>query len=285
MYVSNLLPTPEVVIKEERGTVIWAPLLSTDKRLVLKLYRHRGLWHAFRCRVTKFRVEREYERLSQLALWGIPCTAPSDWTHGYSRKYGFYEMLATVMVPDAENLESRLEHGQSCNLRPLFTTVRRMHERGFCHNALFARNILIADSATTDDVFTISDVPRSRIFPQSVVGTRLALLDVAGLASDLMRLGVREEAVPYDAYGLTSTEAKRLSRMLEGYAQNKLRRLARDAESRIKHFLACCVSMLTTQSRQSRVGPRQAVDCKPNLGQPGYIFSLNRRISRSKQTV
>ena len=219
---------------------------AEHERLVLKVYRHRGPWHAVRCWLTKFRVEREYQRLCHLVLWGIPCTAPSDWAYGYSRESGFYELLATVMVPDVIDLETRLKNGRSCNFQHLFATVRQMHRSGFCHNALFARNILISDNTATQSFFTISDVPRSRIFPRSVIGTRLALLDIADLGNDLMRLGVPEEAIPYDAYGLTSTEAHRLSGMLEGYVQNKSHRLVRDIESRIRHLFAYLVSVFAT---------------------------------------
>ena len=176
--------------------------MSADKRLVLKLYSHRGLWHAFRCWITRYRVEREYDSLSHLVLCGVPCTAPSDWTHGYSSRYGFYELLATVMVPEAIDLQAHLNHGRPCDFRLLFSTVRRLHESGCCHHALFSRNVLISPNVAGSDSFTICDVARSRIFPNSIVGTRLALLDLADLAHDLMRHGVLREAIPYDAYGL-----------------------------------------------------------------------------------
>ncbi|MFQ5566977.1 MAG: hypothetical protein ACE5EU_11510 [Paracoccaceae bacterium] len=82
----------------------------------------------------------------------------------------------------------------------------------------------------------------------------MALFDLADLAITLMRLGVPRRAIPFDAYGLTPAESRRLAAMITGYPQSKFRRLLRDGESRIRHCLACLVGMLTG----SRItGPRR----------------------------
>ena len=248
-FVTNFLPAPEIVIKEELNTVVWVTHSSSGERIVLKLYRHRGMWNAFRCWVAEYRAEREFERLSHLVGWDIPCTRPADWTHGYSREHGFYEMLATVFVPDTLDLEAYLKRKRSCDLQPLFAAINRMHDSGFCHHALYARNILISDGTAMSNNFAICDVPRSRVFPQSLLGTRMALLDVADLAASLMRLGIPRDVIPLDAYGLSPAERKRLSKMIDGYRQNRLRRVVRDGESRIRHFFACCIAVLTGHPR------------------------------------
>lgn len=248
-FVMNLLPAPAELIKEEYSTVVWTPLLFEGEQIVVKLYRHRGLWHAVRCWVTKYRAQREYERLLQLSLWDIPCTLPRGWTRGYSRDYGFYELLATLRIPDAIDLETYLSDGRDYDFRGIFVAVRGMHEGGFCHHALCTRNILIRGGQKKGRTFAFADVPRARIFPNSIVGTRMALSEVADLASDLIRLGVPRSSIPFDAYGLKPAESARVATMLDGYPQNKLLRLARDGESRIRHFFACTSNMLTGNRR------------------------------------
>ncbi|MFQ5566976.1 MAG: lipopolysaccharide kinase InaA family protein [Paracoccaceae bacterium] len=157
-FFTNFLPAPARLFKEEQSTVVWVSPAATGERIVLKLYRHRGLWHALRCRVTRYRVQREHERLSHLVQWDVPCTPPRGWSHGYSRENGFYELLATVMVPGARDLESHLKNGRECDFRPILAAIRRMHESGLCHHALYARNILIS----TVHAFTDISVERGR---------------------------------------------------------------------------------------------------------------------------
>ena len=236
--VANLLPAPEKLIKEERNTVVWITKLSGGERIVIKLYRHRGFLNALRSFVSKHRTRREYEFLGHLEAHRVTCTPARGWTHGYSPEHGFFEVLATELVDDAVDLEVLLEQGGRCDLRLLFEEIRRMHECGFCHHALFVRNVLIVGADTANPLFAICDVPRSRIFPKSIVGTRMALFDVVDLAADMIRRGVPEDSIPFDAYGFTEEEQERLSHMLENYRRDKIHRRLRDGESRVRHLLA-----------------------------------------------
>jgi hypothetical protein len=258
------------IIKNERRTVIWVPASSGSDRQILKLYRRRGIVNFLRCRITRFRVQREYDHLRHLVHWGIPCPAPQAWNQGFAPTHGFYELLATSLVEDCVNLETWLRQGKSCDLQPLFASVRRMHDSGCCHHALFSRNILISKDEVGNDRFAICDMARSRIFANSVVGTRLARLDIAGLVNDLVRLGVPQREIPYDAYDLSSAESSRLEKLINRYANNKLRRVVRDGESRIRSIVTHVINVVRRKRRVSTRlsrGPRTAIQSERGLGE------------------
>jgi lipopolysaccharide kinase (Kdo/WaaP) family protein len=247
-FETNFPPQPEDIIKEEPGTIIWTSVLPAGERIVIKMYRHRGIVNSIRGRVVKYRVEREYDRLRHLADWDVPCTPPVGWTHGYSPERGFYEMLATSLVPDAEDLASWLEQGKSCDFTELFALVRRMHESGFLHHVLYARNILVTGGQSAKRTFLISDLPRSRIFPRSLVGTRLAMLDVADLVDTLKQLEIAPNEIPLEAYGFSPVEIQRISKLIGSYRNTRIRRILRDIESRARHLGAILAAILSGRS-------------------------------------
>lgn len=201
--VPNLTPPSAARIKDEAGTVIWRFESADGVRLVAKLYRQRGRWSALRCRVTNFRAEREFQRLQHLMRWGVPCTIPFGWAHGWSPEHGYYELLVTEELLDVAELGDHLRASNgAANLQPLFRTVRQMHESGLCHQTLYARNVLIADATTAEPRYYICDVPRSFVFPRSIVGTSMARDDLDDLMASVTRSGGKIEAGDREAYGL-----------------------------------------------------------------------------------
>lgn len=238
-FETRFVPQSDVLFKHERRTVIWTPHAPGDEPIVLKLYRHRGIVNSVRGMIVKYRAEREHVRLGHLVNWDIPCTRPLSWSHGFSREHGFYEVLATRLVPESIDLQTHLRQGRSCNLATLFATIRRMHKSGFLHQALFARNILVSGGEKTEHEFAVCDLPRSRIFPFSLVGTRMAMLDLTDLVASLRRVGVSWNLISVDAYGLSAANESRLERMVDGYRQDRSYRIARDIESRVRHLTAC----------------------------------------------
>ena len=256
------------IIKNERRTVVWVSASSGSDRQILKLYRRRGIVNSLRCRITRFRVQREYDHLGHLVHWGVPCPVPLAWNQGFTPTHGFYELLATSLVEDCVNLDTWLRQGMSCDLQPLFESVRRMHDSGCCHHALLSRNILISKDEVGNDRFAICDMARSRIFANSVVGTRLARLDIASLVNDLVRLGVPQREIPYDIYGLSAAESARLEKLIDSYANNKLRRVVRDGESRIRNIVTRCINVVKRRRRvstRSSRGPRTVIQSESGL--------------------
>ena len=243
---------PEAIVKRERSVIVWVATSPDGNPVVIKLYRHRGLVNTIRGWAVKYRTEREYDRLCHLYDWNIPCTQPISWTRGYSPEHAFYEVLTTGLASAVTSLSMRLKQGDSFDLQGLFTTVHRMHECGFLHQALYARNIIVNDAETKAE-FIICDVPRSRIFPRNLVGTRLALLDLKDLVASLVAVGVPWDQIPVDSYGLEPAGMKRLSSMVAGNRKSTGRRVTRDIESRVKYlaaYLAAVLSGRPTTMRQ-----------------------------------
>jgi hypothetical protein len=191
------------MLKQEKGTRIWRETGADGRPTVVKLYRRRGLASAMRSFLFRFRVEREHCRLEHLLGHGVPCTEPLGWTRGYSRAHGFHEVLVTAEVPAAVPLDAFLPAGgvDPRTLAPLFRLVRRMHESGLCHQALYASNILVRPGAAPETRYVIADLPRSWTFPGSIVGTSMAALDVLDLVYTIVEAGVPVKAVPVEAYG------------------------------------------------------------------------------------
>jgi hypothetical protein len=191
------------MLKREPGTLIWRETGAAGQPTVVKVYRRRGGVTAARSFLFRFRAEREYRRLEHLRRCGVPCTEPLGWTHGYSPVHGFHEVLVTAEVPAAVPLDVFLAAGavEPSTLAPLFRLVRRVHESGLCHQALYASNILVRPGAAPENRYVIADLPRSWTFPGSIVGTSIAALDVLDLVYTIVEAGVPLEAVPVEAYG------------------------------------------------------------------------------------
>ncbi len=233
------------MFKREPGTLIWRETRPDGQRVVVKLYRRRGLISMLRSRATRFRAEREERRLRRLSRAGIPCTSPLGWTHGYSRAHGFHEVLITAEIGGAVPLDRFLESGpEPETLGPLYRMVRQMHESGFCHQTLYASNVLVVPHSAPESRYFLSDVPRSWTFPETIVGTKMATLDLLDLTWTVEQEGIPAESVPLEAYA-TPAVAERwwegdrsLAMLRAGKARTKGVRARRDIAVRIRWAIA-----------------------------------------------
>lgn len=232
--VESLHPGRRAILKLEDRTVVWRETGSAGTPVVVKLYRRRGGWTAFRSRIFRFRTEREFRRLRHLVRWNIPCTPPLGWAAGRSPEHGHHEILLMEEVPAARELGTYMGEYGSVDLAPLFRMVRRMHESGFCHQTLYAANVLVVGEDPERASFVMCDVPRSWTFPQSIAGTSMARYDLLDLAASLVDAGVRPEALPLDAYDVQ--EGARVLQRLRGGEdpRGKRRRFLRDLMARVR---------------------------------------------------
>jgi hypothetical protein len=232
----TLDPDPASVIKREESTIVWVEEGGDGGRTVAKLYRKRGRLTSLRGEVTGFRAQREWARLGHLERWNVPCTLPLAWAAGYSPSHGWHEVLVTREIPRAVTLDDYLEAvGAAAEIAPLLAIVRRMHESGFCHQTLYGRNVLVDPEANAAERYFIADVPRARVFPRSIVGSRPALLDLRDLYVDLALGGYSPEGVPWDSYGLTDRQRRKVTAPLpEGNPRRGLGRQFRDVEVRLR---------------------------------------------------
>ncbi|MDX1498805.1 MAG: lipopolysaccharide kinase InaA family protein [Woeseiaceae bacterium] len=230
-------------LKEEDRTTIFTPAARPEPPSVIKLYRRRGCWNTVRGWLVRYRAEREYRRLRFLEDRGIACTRALGWAHGYAPEHGFYEVLATERIPDATDLETVIRAGGRPDLGVLIGMVRRMHRQGFRHQALYARNVITTRGGSRWR-FYIADVPRARVFPYDLTGTRMARLDFADLFASLLGAGLPEAALRFDAWGIPPLEQLRIRRTLARYSKSRPRRILRDIECRCRHAFACAATAL-----------------------------------------
>jgi len=109
-----------------------------------------------------------------------------------------------------------------------------MHESGFCHQTLYAGNVLVSRCAAPGAEFFLSDVPRSWTFPRSLVGTRLALWDLQDLEVTIGWAGGRVGLAALEAYGLDEASEKARARAMGRDSTTKRRRLVRDLAARLR---------------------------------------------------
>ena len=229
-------PTAQQWLKRERRTLIWAGQYAGEPA-VFKLYRHREPWHALRCALTRYRVEREHRTLRHLASHGVPCSESLGWASGHCSEHGYFELLIMRRVHNAVDLQTLIKNGYRPDVTALFKLARSMHEAGVCSQVLCSRNILVDDVEGTPK-FTLIDFPRARIFPRSVVGTRVAKYDLVMLIKDLTGLGIEPSLSQITCYGITRKEARALTAAAAKRRGGKIARRLADAECRIHHVFA-----------------------------------------------
>ncbi len=199
-------PAAESLLKNEPDTLIWAQEVGAPRRAILKMYRHRGPITTLRERTFRFRVQREFDALSHLQCWGIPCSEPIAWAHGESAEHGRFEILATWEVAEAQSLRALAGVTTAENipwdLAPLYRDLRRMHESGMFHGVLHLRNVLAGRDASGERAFFIIDTPGALLYPRSIVGTRMAHFDLLLFSSQAIRhLNLTPAQIPLGAYG------------------------------------------------------------------------------------
>jgi len=225
----ELCPPGGELIKDEPGTLIWRELLADGRQAVVKLYR-RGLAVWCRSLTTGFRVQHEFNGLSQLEKLGIPCSVPLFWGHGHFGWYGWGEVLVTEWVANSQPLRdllaTRSEVSRFLDLSPLFTDMARMHRVGLHHGMLRARNILVKNYPEKP-VFVFIDMPRSHHFLRDIRGTRMARYDLLSLCQGLLPYFPDDQVLLWlSAYGIPESEKMdRLARLKRFRSTAFLRRV------------------------------------------------------------
>ena len=176
-------------IKRERATLVWSEWdAQRGFRIVVKLYRRRGLLAYARMLIGRFRAEREYLVLKHLEANAIPCTPPLGWSHGYGAGQGFHEALVTRELVGMSNLEDWWEDparngSQPPDLSALHGILRRMHACGCYHGVLKLSNVLIGMSADHEPTFALLDMDMARVFRRDLCGTWVGRLDLLEMCS------------------------------------------------------------------------------------------------------
>ena len=180
---------PEKIIKAEARCLIWTEPLADGTSVVKKMYYRRGIVNFIRGKVLNFRVKREFRILDHMASCGVACTLPLDWTFGYCKGYGFYEILYTRQIPNTISLKTLLSSeaitDKNIDLGPLFQLVFSMHRCGVYHGALSTKNILIDPTGNPQIKFYSLDFARGWLFSGSIIGRQIAWFDLLKLVRSI----------------------------------------------------------------------------------------------------
>ena len=224
----------QTLIKDEFHTLIWSEPLPGGGRQVIKMYRRAPSIDFLRRRFLPHRSARERRMLSLLLRHGIACPDPLWSRQERDPRYGRCDLLATREIEGAMPLDALLAQTPTApDLAPLFRMLRGMHDCGVSHGALMPRNILVAVPGMGSPAFHLIDFARSREFPGSLVGTRIADIDLLSLLQALGRQVSLAQAGPWlAAYGLTGSAATgllaRAARHWPGRPWRHLRRIEID---------------------------------------------------------
>ncbi len=235
-------PPPERLLKEESHVLVWAETLEGGERAIVKVYRHRKPKEYFREWLGRFRAEREFRTLERLTEAGVPCSEPLFWSSGRSDEHGYYEILATREIAEAENVGESIRAGRRSagdfDLRVLLEEIHRMHECGIYHGTLHLYNIL-ATGVGPELRYHIIDVPRSIVYPRSILGSRMAWFDLLRFARhvrSVMKIAAKE--IPWAAYGLDAAQQERLVGDSRRYRHTKSQRRRLRVELLVRWWLA-----------------------------------------------
>ncbi|MEE9125739.1 MAG: lipopolysaccharide kinase InaA family protein [Planctomycetota bacterium] len=235
-------PPPERLLKEESHVLVWAETLEGGERAIVKVYCHRKPKEYFREWLGRFRAEREFRTLERLTEAGVPCSEPLFWSSGRSDEHGYYEILATREIAEAENVGESIRAGRRSagdfDLRVLLEEIHRMHECGIYHGTLHLYNIL-ATGVGPELRYHIIDVPRSIVYPRSILGSRMAWFDLLRFARhvrSVMKIAAKE--IPWAAYGLDAAQQERLVGDSRRYRHTKSQRRRLRVELLVRWWLA-----------------------------------------------
>jgi tRNA A-37 threonylcarbamoyl transferase component Bud32 len=180
---------PDKIIKAEARCLIWAEQSADGTSVVMKMYYRRGFANFIRGKILNFRVKREFRILEHMAGCGVPCTLPIDWTFGYCKAYGFYEILYTRQIPKTISLKTFLSSealiDKNIDLGPLFQLVGSMHRCGVYHGALSTKNILVDPTGNPHLKFYSLDFARGWLFPASIIDRQIAWFDLLKLVRSI----------------------------------------------------------------------------------------------------
>lgn len=215
------------LIVVEHGTFIWSEPMESGGRAVVKMYRNRSWIEPLRRgHILRYRVQREYAALSHLVARDIPCSVPLYWSFGHRPGQGHYEILATREIADAAPLLSKFTppegEGTDLDLSELFKHVRCMHENEVFHGALLLSNLLVTFGQDSQPSYHIIDMARTNLFPQSIVGTRMAWYDLLDLTEHIQGYRSDEYCMPLLlTYGLDEESAARLIAQARKYRPSR----------------------------------------------------------------
>jgi hypothetical protein len=253
----ELDPTRGELIKQEPVTLIWREVLADGNKAVIKLYR-RGLAVWCRSVATGFRVQHEFDGLSQLETIGIPCSVPLFWCHGHFGQYGWCEILVTKWIVNSQPLRdllvTRPEVSRSLDLSSLFSDVARMHSVGLYHGLLKTRNILVKNYPKKP-VLVLIDMPRFHHFPRDIRGTRMARYDLMSLCQGLLPYFQEDQVHLWlSAYGITKSEEIPLLVRLKQFRSTSFLRRVLGAEFNMRIAMA---KLFTPSPRHTLESPQQ----------------------------
>jgi tRNA A-37 threonylcarbamoyl transferase component Bud32 len=236
-----LNPARGELIKHEPITLIWREVLADGRQAVVKLYR-RGLAVWCRSLATGFRVQCEFDGLSQLETLGIPCSVPLFWSHGHFGPHGWGEILVTEWVVQSQSLRdllvTRSEISRSLDLSPLFADMARMHAVGLHHGMLRTRNILVKNHPERP-AFAFIDMPRFHRFPRDIRGTRMAHYDLMVLYQGLLPYFPEDTVLLWlSAYGIPEPEKMDLLVRLKRFRSTGFLRRIWGAEFNVRSAMA-----------------------------------------------
>lgn len=218
---------------------IWEDVLDDGMVAVLKLYPHRGPVSWEREKRFRFRVEREFRGLERLVAGSVPCTEPLFWTVGRHARLGRFEVLATRKIPDAVPLSAWVGTDEGWpSLEGLMPLVRRMHEAGVFHGALWLKNILTTPAADGGHDFHLLDMPKAMLFPSSIVGSRMAAMDLLDLLWWVRKESGVDTCRPLaSAYGLEDEDQEALLSRLERHRPTRFTRNRQRFEFSVRELL------------------------------------------------
>lgn len=233
----ELNPQKGELIKHEPVTLIWREVLANGRQAVVKLYR-RGLSVWCGSRIYGFRVRREFDGLSLLEKFGIPCSVPLFWCHGRFGFHGWGEMLVTEWVAQSQSLRdllvNRPEVSGVLGLSPLFADLARMHGAGLHHGMLRTRNVLVKNDIDKP-VFVFIDMPRFHYYMRDIRGTRMASYDLMSLCEGLLPHFREDQVMSWlSAYGIPESEKMDLLIRLKGFQSTRFLRRVMGAEFNVR---------------------------------------------------
>jgi tRNA A-37 threonylcarbamoyl transferase component Bud32 len=233
------------LIKHEPVTLIWRKVSVNGKQAVVKMYR-RGLLVRLHGLTTYFRVQREFDGLSQLETLGLPCSIPMFWCHGNFGPYGWGEMLVTEWVAQSQSMRdllgTRSDVNRHLDLSPLFGDMAMMHAAGMHHGILRTKNILVKNYPEQPD-FLFIDLPRFHRFPRDIRGQRMAQHDIMSLCEGLLPY-FQEDIVRLwlSAYGIPESETMDLLVRLKRFRSTGSLRKVLAWEFDMRHAMARLLS-------------------------------------------
>jgi hypothetical protein len=229
------------LIKEELHTIVWRAPHDSGEPAVIKMYRRRGIVKSLRERVFSFRAEREYAALDHLVRSQIPCSVPLAWRYGSSTTHGRFETLTTREIVGARSLRAlgRSQCAFRWEFQSLYRMIRQVHDSGLYHAVMHVDNVLAVPTGDSVREFYLIDMPRSILFPHSIVGTRMAWFDLQYLSYGLLtELGIPQEKIPLDAYGLDDREQRQFLQQLPSFSRSNMKRKRLRAEAFLRLGLA-----------------------------------------------